>query len=438
MLTPYLPAIEHPPKPSREARPVLLLMAYECMPDRGSETPGRSSEAAIGWGRVLEAAREFELHVIVNAESFAAVERHLAANPIAGTVHFHSPRPDALYHLLKRLPRLFAGVAYRHWQRLACRLARELHRTHCFSLVHQVNLTAFREPGYAWQLGIPYVWGPVGGTQNFPVAFLPGLPWIEQVKQRMQSFFNRLSLRRRRVKIAGHRAAVLLAANSTNQRDFEIAFRRPAELLLEAALDSTHPPDPAKFHAPGPLNILWSGELATRNALSLLLEGVANLGHEVDYRLRVLGKGPQETEWKELARTLGLGARCKFLGHISNGAAPAQFEWAHLLVFTSLRDPSGAVVLEALSHGVPVLCFDHQSAADIVTPACGIKLPVTYPAHAISAIASCIRALSHDRDRLLRLSAGASARARVYLWSESGARVNSIYRSLALAARPGR
>jgi len=419
---------------------VLLLMAYECMPGRGPEAPGRGSEASIGWGRVLEAAREFELHVIVNAESFAAIERHLATNPIAGAVHFHTPTPDALSHLLKRIPRLpdRNHAAYRHWQRLACRLARDLHRTHCFSLVHQVTRTTFREPGYTWQLGIPYVWGPVGGTQSFPVAFLPGLPWIEQVKLRMHAFFNRRSLRRRPVKIAAQRAAVLLAANSTNQRDFEIAFRRPAELLIESALDSTHSPDPAKFHAPGPLNILWSGELATPSALPLLLEALADLGHEVDYRLHVLGKGPREPEWKELARALGLGGRCKFLGRVSNGARPTQFQWAHLLVYTSLRDPSATAVLEALSHGVPVLCFDHQSAADIVTPACGIKLPVTYPAHAILGIASCIRALSHDRARLLRLSAGASARARLYLWSENGARVNSIYRSLALAARSGR
>jgi glycosyltransferase involved in cell wall biosynthesis len=432
MVTPYLPAIEHRPKAPKEARPVLLLMVYECAPEHGSE-------GCAGWGRVIEAAREFELHVIVSAGSFAAVERYLEANPIAGAVHFHTPTRDALGRLLKFLPRRFAhNAAYRHWQRLACRLASELHRTHCFSLVHQISPCDFREPGYTSWLGIPYIWGPVGGTENFPEAFLAGLPMVERLKERAHTFANLLYLRNRRVKTAAQRAAVLFAANSTSQRDFELAFRRPAELLIETALTSIHPPDPAKFQAPGPIHLLWSGEFTTRAALPLLLEALANLGHEVDYRLRVLGAGPREAEWKELARSLGLGGRCSFLGHVPIEHAIIQLEWAHLFVFTSLRDSSARMVLESLGQGVPVLCLDQHAAADIVTPACGIKLPVTYPAHVILAIADCIRALSKDRPRLLRLSTGASIRARNYLWSENGARINSIYRRLALAGRPSR
>jgi len=115
----------------------------------------------------------------------------------------------------------------------------------------------------------------------------------------------------------------------------------------------------------------------------------------------------------------------------------AQCEWAHLFVSTSLRDASAPAVLEALGCGVPVMCFDHHAAGDIVTPACGIKIPVTHPGHAIAAMASNIRTLAHERSRLLQLSAGACDRARQYLWSGNATRMASLYRSLALAA-PGR
>jgi glycosyltransferase involved in cell wall biosynthesis len=432
MLTPELPDIdpEHYTEAPAEARPVLLLIAYECGPNRGSQ-------AYAGWARVLQAAREFDLHVLVSAESLHCIALYLEENPMAG-VQFHTPPEDALYRQLRRAPRSLISerLVYQRWQWLAYRLAQQLHRTHCFSLVHHVNLSTIHEPGYAWQLGIPFVWGPVGDTEEFPETFLANLPRRERLKERARNLSNQLALRNRRVQKAGRGAAVLLAANTTIQRDCEHAFERPAELLLDTALYTSTQPNPVKFHAPGPLNILWSGEFTTRKALPILLEALANLGHEVDYRLRVLGKGPLEAEWMSLARQLGLGNRCTFLGQLPLADAMAEFEWAHLLVFTSLRDTSGNVVLEALGHGVPVLCFDHQGVADIVNPNCGIKLPVTHPAHAIELMSNCVRALAHDRPRLVRLSSGASARARNFLWAENGARVNSIYRRLALAADP--
>jgi glycosyltransferase involved in cell wall biosynthesis len=420
--------------PASHARPVLLLMAYECMPERGSE-------AYVGWGRMLQAAREFELHVIVSGESYAAIQAWTAAgNALPEHVEFYTPPEDARYRRLKRIPRLFAYnyVAYRHWQRLAFTLAQQLHRKHCFSLVHQVNVCTFREPGYTWQLGIPYLWGPVGGTQNLPKAFLPDLPLVEQFKERARNLTNYFALRKRRVRTAARHAAVLIAANSTNQRDFERVFRRPVELLLETGLYATRTADPARFLAPGPIRLLWSGEFTTRKALPLLLRALAALPADVPFELRILGKGPREAEWKALAGKLGIAGRCSFLGHLPLAEAVAQLDWAHLFVFTSLRDTSGNVVLEALGAGVPVLCFDHQGVADIVTPACGIKVPVVHPGHAIAAIASSIRSLALDRGQLVQLSSGAHARAQRYLWTGNGDRVNSIYRSLVLAGPSAR
>ena len=51
--------------------------------------------------------------------------------------------------------------------------------------------------------------------------------------------------------------------------------------------------------------------------------------------------------------------------------AVAQMQSAELFCFTSLRDTSGNVVLEALAAGVPVVCFDHQGAGDMVSDAVG-------------------------------------------------------------------
>ena len=105
----------------------------------------------------------------------------------------------------------------------------------------------------------------------------------------------------------------------------------------------------------------------------------------------------------------------------------AQFEWADVLVFTSLRDTSGNVVLEAFGHGTPVVCLDHQGVHDMVTERCGIKVPVTTPAEVVAGLRNAIVALEGDRELLQRLSEGAVERAREFLWPAMGDRMARIY-----------
>ena len=421
-------------------------MAYEC-------SPFGTSERAVGWGRLLQAARVAETHVITSEKSFQALQQGRKDGVIPANVRFYTPEPDERLRRLEQKPVLFAYnyTAYEHWQRLAVRLARQLHETERFDLVHQVNVCTFREPGYGWQLGIPFVWGPVGGTQNFPWRFLPMLSPVEALKEGGRGVSNWMSLRlKRRVRAAARTAAAVLAANSTNQRDFEAVFGREVELLLETGLHGVGEPDRTRFRAriveqraglaPKPLRLLWVGELQTRKALPILLRALARLGPDVPFALRVLGEGPAGPRWRAEAERLGLEAgdprrRVEFRGRVPFAQVQAEFAAAEVFCFTSLRDTSGNVVLEALAAGVPVVCFDHQGARDMVSESCGVKVPVSSPARAVEDWARTLRELAGDPERLLRLSEGASAQARRFLWERNGDRVNALYRELSRGQR---
>jgi len=408
----------------------VLLMAYECSPWRGSEW-------AVGWGRLLQAARGAEAHVITSEDNFHALERAQTEGLVPANVRFCTPAPDAKLRKLEKKPALFAYnyKAYHHWQKLALPLARELHVKENFDLVHQVNVCTFREPGYTWQLGIPYIWGPVGGSQNFPARFLTMLPPVEAFKEAMRGLSNRISLRfKPRVQAAARAAEMIIAANSTNQRDYEHAFHRPVDLLIETGLHSVSEPDRTRFrerliNSGDPLKILWSGELQSRKALPILLRALAAIP-DVAFELTVLGDGPERTRWTKLAERLGLATRVAFLGRLPFAEAVAQMDQAELFCFPSLRDTSGNVVLEALAAGVPVVCFDHQGVGDIVTSACGVKLPVTSPARAIEEWSRVIRALANDPARLLSMSEAATVRARDFLWDRSGDWMLAAYRKV--------
>ncbi len=413
----------------------LLLMCYECSPYVGSEW-------AVGWGRLLGAAKIAETHVVTSEANYRDLTRARAEGLMPRNVQFHTPEPDQTLRTLEMKPGVFAYnyEAYKHWQKLAKVYVEKLHATEHFDLVHQVNVCTFREPGYTFDLGIPYLWGPVGGSQNFPVSFLTALPPKEAIKEGLRGIANQLTLRHPRVRQAARRAAHVIGANSVNQRDFRRAFGREVELLLETGLHAVQKPDRSRFTArvsdklagrtQRPLRLLWSGEHHTRKALPVLLRALLRLQTNTAWQLDVLGDGPMSTEWAKEVKRLGLQEKIQFLGQQAFTDAVAEMHKADVLCFTSLRDTSGNVVLEALAAGVPVLCFDHQGAGDMVDSSCGIKVAITSPKRAYKDWANAIEALAADPDRLFALSHGATERAEKFLWEANHKRVNQLYREL--------
>jgi glycosyltransferase involved in cell wall biosynthesis len=176
------------------------------------------------------------------------------------------------------------------------------------------------------------------------------------------------------------------------------------------------------------LRIVWCGEFSPRKALSLLIKALAGLPDDVRYELRVIGDGKLKTRWQRLARQTGVAQHAQWLGWLPRAETWEHYRRADVFVFTSLRDTTGTVVLEALAAGLPVICLDHQGAHDFVTEQCGIKIPVTTPKQVIGGLRDAIAALARDRDRRRQLSAGAAARAEQYLWSRHGERLAAIYR----------
>ncbi len=385
--------------------PRLLLLAHYCHPEMGSE-PG------LGWNRALQAAKLYPTWVLCD-ESFnrVGIERHLEIHGPIENLHFVYVPPNRWEQRLRLIPGTFY-FAYHLWHLRAYRIARCLHEHQRFALVHQVNSNGFREPGYLWKLDAPFVWGPVGGAQNYPWRFLASAGVKGAVGEAIRNVLNALQIRfSPRVGKAARKAAAFLAATTTNSN--ALAPRRGAmpQVMLETGVNSPAVPPLRNFDHGGPLRLMWSGVFEHRKALHLLLEAVAALPSRVKYELHILGRGPMDRRWRRIAQRLNVEPHCRWLGWLDQEVRKREYLWADLFVFTSLRDTSGTVVLETFAAGTPVVCLDHQGMADIVTKQCGVKIPVTTPREVIAALRDAIVRLHDDRHELARLSRGASERA---------------------------
>lgn len=401
----------------------VLISAYACSPFKGSE-PG------VGWGFVAELAKHHELWVMVEEEKFRKdIERYLAENPqFAQSVHFYYLRKQRNRWLRKLWPPSYYWY-YRRWHQEALELARRLHKEVKFDLAHQLTMVGFREPGYLWQLGIPFVWGPIGGMGYFPWRFLPAVGWRGGLYYLGYNLYNAWQMRfTARPQLAAKAAGRGLIAATPVEKMGSVAYWGGASILIcEVGLPPMTVVAPLRRKQGENLRIVWSGQHTPGKALNLALDALPKLADSVDYSLHVLGKGVQTSAWQILAEKLGVSGRCHFHGWLARDEAMQVMANAHVMLITSLRDLTSTVAIEALALGLPIVCLDHCGFGGVVDESCGIKVPVTTPREVIHGLAAALNRLDADEPLRYELAAGAVQRAQDYSWAKKISTLNQIY-----------
>lgn len=423
-----------PPTASDADRPSprsgrLLAVAYSC-------DPYQSMESRVGWQRVMQAARNHQVWVLHSGRTPSDTLARYAAeqNPHA-RVHFVAVPNCWLGSACDETFDLF-WQRYRLWQRQALRVASQLHRKHRFHLVHQINFCSFREPGETWRLGIPFVWGPMGGTHNLPRRFLSQCDWRGGAREVTRALVNWWQLNvSRRIRRAARSATTVFAASHAAQRDLACHLGINAQVMLETGIgvpssERRQPPDGQR-----PLRLLWAGRQRTWKGFPLLTQALAKLPKDFHYELTVLGVGQSHDGWRRQAERLGVADRIRWIGWPEYADTLPYYAWADAFVFTSLRDTSGTGLLESLAAGTPIIGLDHQGAADIMSPDCAMPIAVRSPHQVTSDIAAAIVALGSNPELWCEKSEASQERAKQFQWSVLAARMEQEYQRV-LASVP--
>jgi len=141
--------------------------------------------------------------------------------------------------------------------------------------------------------------------------------------------------------------------------------------------------------------------------LDTLLRAFAMMPDSVT-RLEIVGDGPLRPELEALACALGIAARVRFLGRVSDEMLAACYARAAVFVLPSTKEGFGIVYLEAWQHGVPVICAS-GAPGEIVSD--GVDGFVIDPAD-IGQLAARMSALLQDPVRAAEMGAAGAAKVR--------------------------
>lgn len=408
-------------------------MAYACSPLRGSEE-------GVGWGWVTALAEHHDLWVLTASHWRPEIEPVLAKEPGLGKrLRFiYVPRRwrRAVALAEKFWPPIYLASYKHQWQRDALNVAQRLHREVGFDLVHQITYVGFRVPGEWWRLGIPFVWGPIGGLEQTPWHLLLPMGPRGIMRFACRNFWNEYDRRfSRRPREAFRKAAAIIAATEGIQKEIFRFFQRDAAIIPEVGLPPVSLIQPPRREPGEPLRLLWCGRHIPSKALPLLFQSLKLLPRRIQWRLEILGSGPCTEGWKRQCRRLDLEERCVWKGNVPRNVALARMMESHVLVITSLYELTSTVTVEGLALGLPVICPDLYGFRDAVTDGCGIRVPARSIDSLVRGIAEGITRLHDHEEGRLQMAEAAIRQAERYRWEIKAQRVNTIYTEVASRCR---
>jgi glycosyltransferase involved in cell wall biosynthesis len=323
----------------------VLISAYACEPDKGSE-PG------AGWNWALAAARDHDVCVLTRENNRTVIEAALAADPQPSLSFVYIDLPG--WARFWKRGGLGIRLYYTLWQVLAARTARRLHRERPFDVVHHLTFANVWYPALVCLIDAPFVLGPVGGGPRVPLRLYSVLGVRGATSEALLVGMRVLSRLNPLVRIAWRRADVILVQNEETHAALPRGLRDRAAVRPNASVSRSFELTP---RPPGVRNVvLCAGRLVPWKGISLVLRSLADLP---TWRLLVVGDGPDRRRLGRLADRLGLGDRVVFRSWLPQRELWRVATGCRALVLPSLREDASLILVEAASLGLPAVAFDH-------------------------------------------------------------------------------
>ena len=306
----------------------ILISAYGCEPDKGSE-PG------AGWNWAVEVAKRHKVTVLTRANNRCSIEKELQVNPRPNMSFIYYDLPESI----KKYKKGQKGVQlyYALWQIGAYRYVKRLNQQHKFSMVFAVTFGTMWLPTLMYKLNVPFVWGPLGGGEGVPEVLWPQLTKKQALIERVRKINKYICLTNPWFHSACKHASALILRTEDSLNCIPLKYRSKCSMMIETGVSQEQCDALEQLPKKVGKDFVVSGRLVGLKLVDVAIRAMAELKKE------------------------------QSIQKIKNAAA---------LVVTSGREGGTWVLYEAMMCKTPIICMDTSGMHILVEDDGGIKLPV--------------------------------------------------------------
>lgn len=405
----------------------VLINAYAVNPYWGSEQ-------GMGWNWVINIAKHCNVYVITEGEFRKNIEDAVASLPQKDNLHFYyNPLPDKVRKMCWNQGDWRFYWYYRKWQKRTLKIAQQIMAENRIDVIHQLNMIGFREPGYLWKIkGVTFVWGPIGGMELMPMEYLADASIKQRLFNSLKNNINRYQyLHSSRVRSAIQRANVLISAVKGVHDVIEKYYQKESILINETGVDIDSDIIRKKSNSNEPFKIIWVGKFDFRKQLPIALRAVIAMNRR-DVEFHICGAGSNEVteEMKHMAEVGGIASQCHWHGNVPHDRILVMMASSDIMLFTSIMEATSTVVLEAITVGLPVLCFNTCGFGPIVKDFAGITVELSDPNKSVQDFARELLRLYKNRTLLDGISTKILEKRFCLTWESKAHTLSLLYNSM--------
>ena len=319
-------------------------------------------------------------------------------------------------------------------QRAQRRIARELVKQHDIHVVHQPTPVSAREPSLLTDLDAPVVIGPMKADTDYPPAFRNE----ESLLTRMAIGLGRASAGwLNRIFPGKRQASILLVANRESRTALNGTNAKVFDLPENGVDTKIWRPSRSESEHTAVCRFVYVGRLIRSKGIGLFLSAFAEVaakGYQISGE--IVGDGPLYAKLREQAAAAGILGnepnepdKVHFAGWQSAEDVANLLVTQDCLVLPTLLESGGAVLLEAMAVGLPVIATKWGGPAEYVDETCGILVAPESRESLVAGLADAMERLASNPDLRRRMGkAGRRKIERFYTWDTKIDRILDFYR----------
>lgn len=280
---------------------------------------------------------------------------------------------------------------------------------------HHFGPLGLRFPSPLHGLGLPYVFGPLGGSLPPPPGFsMPQgkQPWFVRLRSLDSWRWRHDPLLRSSYEDAACLVGVApyVAQQLSDLRLKRFASRSEVCARTQPGMDEAVAERAARSSPT--LRLLSVNRLVPGKGVQFAIAALGRVAPEIDWTLDVVGDGPMRADLEAQARAAGLSEKIRFHGHVPRSAVDDFYRRADLFLFPSVQEPSGAVIFEAMGWGLPMIGAAYGGPAQHLRPDYAISVDVASEDAFVGGLAAAIEDLARSPERRAAMGRAAADAAR--------------------------
>lgn len=384
----------------------ILLSAIACNPNQGSE-------GGVGWKSAAALSQRHKVHVLTSTANRSEIEEALESGnyPNLSFTFFGTAAP---YHENRLIARAQSWLRYVSWVKRSELEAEVLCAQHSFDLIHHVTYSSWRIPCPLWSLGIPLVWGPIGGVAEYPLRLIGKLSIAAAAFETVRNISNFTAMKSKELQTCLQEAAAVVCSNpETFDKLHRVRGKKDGMFILSPTFFTKRQIELFRFDARDkpldyPLCCFAGGSMVGSKGLIFAIEAIKSANDKgIFCRLNIAGCGPEIPHLKKVVRRLGLETHVVFTDRLSGAEYIDALNKSHAFLLPSFRENAPGTILEAMLAGCVPVVVDASAQGDIVENEFGFKVPVNSANEITKGITEAIAQIA--RNPSLRISMGQKA-----------------------------